>query len=1292
MTTQNKWQLCCSTDLIDKFMAEILVKFKADTNDFNTAVSDSLSNVQQMAKQSGTSIDDINKAYKDLGKQIASSMGQDGLKQLKESSAAATKEANRLGTEYRKALDEAAKTGQKSSKYIKDLEERMQEASDTAIGLEKALEGAEEAVANGDVDAGFFGNIVNKAGEASKGMADMKAAADTLPGPLKDVANGALGLVQTFKMFTKIPILTLLYALVGAFELVKKWLTSTKEGQEENIAISAKMQAIMQGITNTAVKMGEYLYKAFKAMYDMWHQLYEWMDKLPGPIMANIPILGQFYNAAKLLEALDTSDQLVDTTGLDEAYQKCKTLGELFEEIGRQELKLTIDKGDFEVESAKLDTNIAKLQNKIAEGVDPSQRMESIDEAMTLINEKYAKQIDLAKRALELKKAKDATGDNTHEDDIETKKLEADLIRLQGQQASEQKRLTSQRANMLKTIHTQEVARKKELANLNLEMEKAYISMKQDSLNKTIELIEIERKKQLQSIESQEEAWRNAQRRKVTGTDEQGQEIEMEESYLTEEQMQYLANKRKQINATTNADIAKTTKEWQEKLNKELLTLNDSFEKEKLQAQEDSLDKTLALLEQESKAKRTALEQQKDTWVKEQGALTEEQQKYYDSRKAWIDASLEDDKSEAITKAYETTANKFKTIAERYVKDIKHLDDDQAEVATDKLNKDALALVSGDDRLKTNLEAFKTTLADTTLTSLNALIAELENQLSGIQDQTSTEAMMLRAQLTTAKNQAQEMSKAITDKKPADSISKLNSNLSKASSNLKGLGETAGGEFGEVAKVMSEIIDTTQDLVNAFVDVSKQMNKLSDTLVATGTKTAEKMADVTDKTIDGIEATQTAGVAAVKAVETASVILAIISLVMQATQAIVKLAQHTDNMAAIRNEVRETNLAIKKAMNDLELSRNKLENVFGSDTFGSLVEATKDAMLYLEKFNTAVEDLGTQTIGRGLGMNMLDKLGLGPTFNDALGENIDSLSAFEKSLLMIQEMQAKTQHKTWFRNSEYKAIKDLNVDILQYKDGMLDIEASMEALREFTNSDLFGKLSDSNQDSITEMLEDWDSYQEAIQQMTDAMKDWFGGIADAWGDSMVAAFETGEDAAESFKQSVGDSLRSMVKEMLIGQYITRYFDDAAEKLVELESSQQWQEMTDTSKAQSMADIVTEAADKAVGQLDAASDAYAKINEYLNEKGYLSSSEASSSSGTLSGAIQGASQESIDLLSGYCNAVRIQQVEANDLLREQLVSLSGIESNTAKAASYCKRIADRLDAQTTEGDSLRAAGL
>ena len=86
----------------------------------------------------------------------------------------------------------------------------------------------------------------------------------------------------------------------------------------------------------------------------------------------------------------------------------------------------------------------------------------------------------------------------------------------------------------------------------------------------------------------------------------------------------------------------------------------------------------------------------------------------------------------------------------------------------------------------------------------------------------------------------------------------------------------------------------------------------------------------------------------------------------------------------------------------------------------------------------------------------------------------------------------------------------------------------------------------------------------------------------------------------------------------------------------------------------------EAAEQAASGYDDYLAMYEAFQAKLEEMGY---GKADALDGTLSGAIKGASQESIDLLSGYCNAVRIQQVDGINIMRDQLISLSGIERNT-----------------------------
>lgn len=106
----------------------------------------------------------------------------------------------------------------------------------------------------------------------------------------------------------------------------------------------------------------------------------------------------------------------------------------------------------------------------------------------------------------------------------------------------------------------------------------------------------------------------------------------------------------------------------------------------------------------------------------------------------------------------------------------------------------------------------------------------------------------------------------------------------------------------------------------------------------------------------------------------------------------------------------------------------------------------------------------------------------------------------------------------------------------------------------------------------------------------------------------------------------------------------------------------------------------DAVEKAGANFQAAMDMYKGLFDQLDD----------SDPTTLSGAIKGANQESIDLLAGQTNAVRQNQVVSLGLMRQQLLTLSNIESNTGVMAA---RLLSILNAITSlQGGSLRSQGL
>lgn len=105
------------------------------------------------------------------------------------------------------------------------------------------------------------------------------------------------------------------------------------------------------------------------------------------------------------------------------------------------------------------------------------------------------------------------------------------------------------------------------------------------------------------------------------------------------------------------------------------------------------------------------------------------------------------------------------------------------------------------------------------------------------------------------------------------------------------------------------------------------------------------------------------------------------------------------------------------------------------------------------------------------------------------------------------------------------------------------------------------------------------------------------------------------------------------------------------------------------------------------------EGFAKAMESLPDdikKYFTGEASAPGEKDSLSGAIKGVSEETASKLGGQINAMRMNQAEANDLLRQQLMHLSVIAGNTS-FNRYLKDINEKLARMETSG-SLRSQGL
>lgn len=193
-------------------------------------------------------------------------------------------------------------------------------------------------------------------------------------------------------------------------------------------------------------------------------------------------------------------------------------------------------------------------------------------------------------------------------------------------------------------------------------------------------------------------------------------------------------------------------------------------------------------------------------------------------------------------------------------------------------------------------------------------------------------------------------------------------------------------------------------------------------------------------------------------------------------------------------------------------------------------------------------------------------------------------------------------------------------------------------------------------DKIKEWEERIKDINRAIADMIEEMKnDLLGSdaksIASELGDALTDAFENGKNAAHAWGDTVKNIINNLVKNMIIQKVLY----DPIKNIIDKYTSK-W-----VDKEGNFAGL-----DAVIGDIDSLNDEltglYPQLEDALNalkDKLNLSLSPDS-----LSGAVKGVTEETAGIVAGQLNAMRINQAEASEILRQQLAALSTIAQNTA----------------------------
>ena len=438
----------------------------------------------------------------------------------------------------------------------------------------------------------------------------------------------------------------------------------------------------------------------------------------------------------------------------------------------------------------------------------------------------------------------------------------------------------------------------------------------------------------------------------------------------------------------------------------------------------------------------------------------------------------------------------------------------------------------------------------------------------------------------------------------------------------------------ELHRVLTDVVDTFNEVGEAIGDTAGEIISV-----------AGKVSASTLQMVNAIQAYRTAKSNGNK-LGMASGILGGISAGVSALTSIFSLFKGGETSL-------ERNLRLAREFNE-ELRIMKERSKINSDTYDSIFgDRLYDRYRQnVEVVRTALDGLSeTQEQIMTRGKEVFESFSKGST---GLA-NLDKVAkTWETVADSVYNMQVQTRHSTWFRSAKYKSLGSLVPEL--FDDG----ELNMEALKEFVENggDTFKHLSDANRELLQSLVDDWETYEEAIGAVNNYLQDIFGDLGNTLTDALVDAFENGTDAADSFVESVGQAMRKLAKDMIYSNTLGQVFEDAEKRFDEINRESYSDEERFSKWSEAMQQLMTDA----LGQQDEFNKLWAEFRRIAAESGIsIDSMENTPQQSGKSGAMQTVSQESFSRVEGLVTSIQIHSANFDDNL-EGIVPVLGQSLN------------------------------
>lgn len=543
-------------------------------------------------------------------------------------------------------------------------------------------------------------------------------------------------------------------------------------------------------------------------------------------------------------------------------------------------------------------------------------------------------------------------------------------------------------------------------------------------------------------------------------------------------------------------------------------------------------------------------------------------------------------------------------------------------------------------------EAWADRVVAASVKKLESLVIEAQEELENLQSETPDDGNAIavaRAKLRKAEQQlAKKQNQTEQETTDTTSWTELHRVLTDVIGTFNEVGDAVGGAGGTIIATAGDIAGSTLQIINA-VQAYRKAQDTSNTL--------------------GM----------------ASGILEGISAGIGALTTIVNLFKGGEtSMERNLRLAREFNEELRIMKERSRIDSDEFDNIFGDreyDRYKQNIDVARTSLEELEKVRERILSRGEE------------KYQLPGEWRGGADTGLSGLFRYEKTWENIADsianMQVQTRHSTWFRSAKYQSLGSLLPEL--FTDGEVD----MDALRQFVEEggETFQHLARENQEMLREMVDDWETYEEALTAVRDYLQDIFGDLGSTLTDALVDAFENGTDAADTFVDSVGQALRSLGKRMASSIVFGKLFEDTQKRIEKVMQSDLSDEERFAQWSETMKSLVSGVMD----QQDDFNRLWEEFRRIAKENGFSIDEEAGTSQQSgKAGATQTVTQDSFSRVEGLVTSVQIHSANIDEntegivpVLKGSLEAMNAIRENTEPIPQIYELL------QTIKRDGLKA---